>query len=109
MNQNSLLVITYYVGELGEGGVKTVSESLKTKQLNSEVKYIGSGETENGYIHKLYAQNQGFYFYIVIAKKQKVKNYVITGIFQTTEEYSSKSDLKEIINLAVKEGEKYLK
>ena len=109
VNQNSLLVVTYYVGELGEGGVKTVSEALKTKQLNSEVKYIGSGETENGYIHKLYAQNQGFYFYIVIAKKQKVKNYVITGIFQTTEEYSSKSDLKEIINLAVKEGEKYLK
>lgn len=106
---NSLLAITYYVEELGDGGVKTVSESLKTKQLNSGIKYIGSGESEVGYIHKLYATEQGFYFYIVIGKNQKVKNYVVTGILQTTEEYSSKSDLKKVINLAVVEGEKYLK
>ena len=98
INENSLLVVTYYVGNLGSGGVKGVSESLKKEQLNSQIKYIGSGESE-----------AGFYFYIVIGKNQKIKNYVVTGILQTTEEYSSKSDLKEIINTTVEEGEKYLK
>ena len=55
INENALLVVTYYVGDLGSGGVKGVSESLKKEQLNSQVKYIGSGESEAGYIHKLYA------------------------------------------------------
>ena len=109
INENALLVVTYYVGDLGSGGVKGVSESLKKEQLNSQVKYIGSGESEAGYIHKLYAPEQGFYFYIVIGKNQKIKNYVVTGIFQTTEDLSSKNDLKDIINITVQEGEKYLK
>ena len=109
INENALLVVTYYVGDLGTGGVKGVSESLKKEQLNSQVKYIGSGESEAGYIHKLYAPEQGYYFYIVIGKNQKIKNYVVTGIFQTTEDLSSKNDLKDIINITVQEGEKYLK
>ena len=109
INENALLVVTYYVGDLGSGGVKGVSESLKNEQLNSQVKYIGSGESEAGYIHKLYAPEQGYYFYIVIGKNQKIKNYVVTGIFQTTEDLSSKNDLKDIINITVQEGEKYLK
>ena len=109
ISENSLLVVTYYVGDLGSGGVKGVSESLKNEQLNSQLKYVGSGESENGYIHKLYAPDQGFYFYIVIGKNQKINNYVITGIFQTTEDVSSKNDLKDIINITVQEGEKYLK
>ena len=109
INENALLVVTYYVGDLGSGGVKGVSESLKKEQLNSQLKYIGSGESEAGYIHKLYAPEQGYYFYIVIGKNQKIKNYVVTGIFQTTEDLSSKNDLKDIINITVQEGEKYLK
>ena len=109
INENALLVVTYYVGDLGSGGVKGISESLKKEQLNSQVKYIGSGESEAGYIHKLYAPEQGYYFYIVIGKNQKIKNYVVTGIFQTTEDLSSKNDLKDIINITVQEGEKYLK
>ena len=109
INENALLVVTYYVGDLGSGGVKGVSESLKKEQLNSQVKYIGSGESEAGYIHKLYAPEQGYYFYIVIGKNQKIKNYVVTGIFQTTEDLSSKNDLKDINNITVQEGEKYLK
>ena len=106
---NSVLAITYYIGELGKGGVKTVSESLKNEQLVDGVEYIGSGESEAGYIHKLYAPEQGYYFYIVIGKDQKIKNYVVTGVLQTAEEYSSKSDLKAVIDLAIEEGEKYLK
>jgi len=43
------------------------------------------------------------------AKRQKIQNYIITAILQTPEEYSSKSDLKGVISLAIKEGEKYLK
>ena len=109
INEKSLLVVTYYVGDLGSGGVKAISEALKKEQLNSQVKYIGSGESEAGYIHKLYAPEQGYYFYIVIGKNQKIKNYVVTGIFQTTEDVSSKNDLKDIINITVQEGEKYLK
>ena len=109
INEKSLLVVTYYVGDLGSGGVKGVSESLKNEQLNSQVKYIGSGESENGYIHKLYAPKEGVYFYVVIAKRQKIQNYIITAILQTPEEYSSKSDLKAVIDLAIEEGEKYLK
>ena len=46
---------------------------------------------------------------VVIAKRQKIQNYIITAILQTPEEYSSKSDLKGVISLAIKEGEKYLK
>ena len=106
---NSVLAVTYYIGELGKGGVKTVSESLKNQQLANGIEYISSGETETGYIHKLYAVEQGYYFYIVIGKDQKIKNYVVTGVLQTAEEYSSKSDLKEVIDLAIEEGEKYLK
>lgn len=109
IDENSLLAVTYYVGEFEKGGVKTVSESLKNQQLVDGVEYISSGESEAGYIHKLYVPEQGFYFYIVIGKNQKIKNYVVTGILQTTEEYSSKSDLKAVIDLAIKEGEKYLK
>ena len=106
---NSVLAITYHIGELGKGGVKTVSESLKNEQLVDGVEYIGSGESEAGYVHKLYAPKEGVYFYVVIAKRQKIQNYIITAILQTPEEYSSKSDLKGVISLAIKEGEKYLK
>ena len=106
INENSLLVVTYYVGNKD---VKILSEQIKNEQLVDGIDYVGSGESEAGYVHKLYAPEQGFYFYIVIGKNQKIKNYVVTGILQTTEEYSSKSDLKEIINTTVEEGEKYLK
>ena len=106
IDQSSVLAVTYYVGNKE---VKTVSESLKNEQLVDGVEYIGSGESEAGYIHKLYAPEQGYYFYIVIGKDQKIKNYVVTGVLQTAEEYSSKSDLKGVISLAIKEGEKYLK
>ena len=44
-----------------------------------------------------------------LGKNQKIKNYVVTGVLQTAEEYSSKSDLKAVIDLAIEEGEKYLK
>ena len=106
---NSLLVITYYVGEFESGSLKQVSETLKNQQLVEGIEYINSGESENGYIHKLHAPGQGYYFYVVIAKKQKVNNYVTTGILTTKEEYSSKNDLKNIINSVVTSGEKYLK
>ena len=100
VNQNSLLVVTYYVGELGEGGpiATAIMDSCHAPFLyTTTLKYVLYPLIQKYFSNKLYAQNQGFYFYIVIAKKQKVKNYVVTGIFQTTEEYSSKSDLKEII------------
>ena len=67
------MAVTYYIGELGKGGVKTVSESLKNEQLVDGVEYIGSGESEAGYIHKLYAPEQGYYFYIVIGKIKKLR------------------------------------
>lgn len=104
-----MLAVTYYVGEFGNGGLKQVSETIKNQQLVNGIEYVGSGESEYGYIHKLYAKEQGFYFYVVIGKRQKVKNYVVTGILQTTEDFTSKNDLKSVINLVVVKGEKYLK
>ena len=103
---NSLLAVTYYVGNKD---VKILSEQIKNEQLVDGIDYVGSGESEAGYVHKLYAPQEGVYFYIVIGKDQKIKNYVVTGVLQTAEEYSSKSDLKAVIDLAIEEGEKYLK
>ena len=59
IDESSLLAVTYYVGDVG---VKSVSETLKTKQLKNGIQYVGSGESEAGYIHKLYATEQGYYF-----------------------------------------------
>ena len=89
--------------------MKILSEQIKNEQLVDGIDYVGSGESEAGYVHKLYAPKEGVYFYVVIAKRQKIQNYIITAILQTPEEYSSKSDLKAVIDLAIKEGEKYLK
>jgi len=63
-------------------------------------------------LHKLIAHECNLEpadMYVVIAKRQKIQNYIITAILQTPEEYSSKSDLKAVIDLAIEEGEKYLK
>ncbi|MHB9297430.1 hypothetical protein ACW0S4_02975 [Fusobacterium polymorphum] len=106
VNQSSVLAVTYYVGNKD---VKILSEQIKNEQLVDGIDYVGSGESETGYVHKLYAPKEGVYFYVVIAKRQKIQNYIITAILQTPEEYSSKSDLKAVIDLAIKEGEKYLK
>ena len=106
VNQSSVLAVTYYVGNKD---VKILSEQIKNEQLVDGIDYVGSGESEAGYVHKLYAPKEGVYFYVVIAKRQKIQNYIITAILQTPEEYSSKSDLKGVIDLAIKEGEKYLK
>ena len=106
IDQSSVLAVTYYVGNKD---VKILSEQIKNEQLVDGIDYVGSGESEAGYVHKLYAPKEGVYFYVVIAKRQKIQNYIITAILQTPEEYSSKSDLKGVISLAIKEGEKYLK
>ena len=106
VDQSSVLAVTYYVGNKD---VKILSEQIKNEQLVDGIDYVGSGESEAGYVHKLYAPKEGVYFYVVIAKRQKIQNYIITAILQTPEEYSSKSDLKGVISLAIKEGEKYLK
>ena len=106
LDQSSVLAVTYYVGNKD---VKILSEQIKNEQLVDGIDYVGSGESEAGYVHKLYAPKEGVYFYVVIAKRQKIQNYIITAILQTAEEYSSKSDLKAVIDLAIEEGEKYLK
>ena len=106
VDQSSVLAVTYYVGNKD---VKILSEQIKNEQLVDGIDYVGSGESEAGYVHKLYAPKEGVYFYVVIAKRQKIQNYIITAILQTPEEYSSKSDLKGVIDLAIEEGEKYLK
>ena len=106
VDQSSVLAVTYYVGNKD---VKILSEQIKNEQLVDGIDYVGSGESEAGYVHKLYAPKEGVYFYVVIAKRQKIQNYIITAILQTPEEYSSKSDLKAVIDLAIEEGEKYLK
>ena len=104
--QGSALGVTYHIGSKDP---KIISEKIKNEHLVDGIDYVDSGESEVGYVHKLYAPQEGLYFYIVIAKRQKIKNYIITAILQTPEEYSSKDDLKGVIASAVKEGEKYLK
>jgi len=104
--QSSELGVTYHIGNKDP---KILSEKIKNEHLVDGIDYVDSGESEVGYVHKLYAPQEGLYFYIVIAKRQKIKNYIITAILQTPEEYSSKDDLKGVIASAVKEGEKYLK
>ena len=106
VGQSSELSVTYHIGNKDP---KILSEKIKNEHLVDGIDYVDSGESEVGYVHKLYAPQEGLYFYIVIGKDQKIKNYVVTGVLQTAEEYSSKSDLKAVIDLAIEEGEKYLK
>ena len=101
-----MLGVTYYVANKAP---KILSEKIKNEHLVDGIDYVDSGESEAGYVHKLYAPEEGIYFYIVIAKRQKIQNYIITAILETPEEYKSKNDLKRVIDLALKEGEKYLK
>ena len=106
VDQSSVLGVTYYVANKAP---KILSEKIKNEHLVDGIDYVDSGESEAGYVHKLYAPEEGIYFYIVIAKRQKIQNYIITAILETPEEYKSKNDLKRVIDLALKEGEKYLK
>ena len=106
VGQSSELSVTYHIGNKDP---KILSEKIKNEHLVDGIDYVDSGESEAGYVHKLYAPEEGIYFYIVIAKRQKIQNYIITAILETPEEYKSKNDLKRVIDLALKEGEKYLK
>ena len=56
IDQSSVLAVTYYVGNKD---VKILSEQIKNEQLVDGIDYVGSGESEAGYVHKLYAPKEG--------------------------------------------------
>lgn len=82
---------------------------MKEGQEKDGFQYISSGESEDGYVHKLYSTGVKSYYYLVVGKSLKAKGYVIIGTFQTLEDYSSKADLKKTISFVITEGDKYLK
>ena len=110
IDNNSSLNILYSVGILlDDDSIKSYSESLKEEQEEDGFEYISSGESEAGYVHKLYSKSVESFYYIVVGKSSKIKGYVIVGTLQTPEEYSSKADLKKTISFVITEGDKYLK
>ena len=110
INNDSSLNIVYSTGVLlDDESIRSYSESLKEEQEEDGFEYISSGESEAGYVHKLYSKSVESFYYIVVGKSSKVKGYVIVGTLQTPEEYSSKADLKKTISFVITEGDKYLK
>ena len=68
VDQSSVLAVTYYVGNKD---VKILSEQIKNEQLVDGVDYVGSGESEAGYVHKIICTTRRSIFLYSYSKKTK--------------------------------------
>jgi len=85
---------------------KEISDLLKSNALRNSENFIATLDNNRAYINEFEAQ--GFYSYMIVPKKEKVKNQHTYATYVSSKKLS-KNDLSKITNAILDEAESYIK
>jgi len=83
-----------------------ISDLLKSNALRNSENFIATLDNNRAYINEFEAQ--GFYSYMIVPKKEKVKNQHTYATYVSSKKLS-KNDLSKITNAILDEAESYIK
>jgi len=101
--EDTALVISYY---LTDKNPQELSDTIKADAPAGEVKFLSAINNDQAYVNEFEAQ--GFYSYIIVPKKEKVKNQHTYATYVSSKKLS-KNDLSKITNAILDEAESYIK
>jgi len=85
---------------------KEISDLLKSNALRNSENFIATLDNNRAYVNEFEAQ--GFYSYIIVPKKEKVKNQHTYATYVSSKKLS-KNDLSKITDAILDEAESYIK
>ena len=98
-----ILVASFYLSDMSP---KELSDAIKAEAQQQDAKFVASFDNNRAYVNEFEAQ--GFYSYIIVPKKEKVKNQHTYATYVSSKKLS-KNDLSKITNAILDEAESYIK
>ena len=100
---DSILVASFY---LSDKTPKELSDAIKAEAQQQEAKFVASFDNNRAYVNEFEAQ--GLYSYMIVPKKEKVKNQHTYATYVSSKKLS-KNDLSKITDAILDEAESYIK
>jgi len=102
-DDDSAIIISFSTANISS---KEISDLLKSNALRNSENFIATLDNNRAYINEFEAQ--GFYSYMIVPKKEKVKNQHTYATYVSSKKLS-KNDLSKITNAILDEAESYIK
>ena len=102
-DDDSAIIISFSTANISS---KEISDLLKSNALRNSENFIATLDNNRAYINEF--ETQGFYSYMIVPKKEKVKNQHTYATYVSSKKLS-KNDLSKITNAILDEAESYIK
>ena len=102
-DDDSAIIISFSTANISS---KEISDLLKSNALRDNGNFIATLDNNRAYINEF--EVQGFYSYMIVPKKEKVKNQHTYATYLSSKKLS-KNDLSKITNAILDEAESYIK
>ena len=102
-DDDSAIIISFSTANISS---KEISDLLKSNALHNSENFIATLDNNRAYVNEFEAQ--GLYSYIIVPKKEKVKNQHTYATYVSSKKLS-KNDLSKITNAILDEAESYIK
>ena len=102
-DDDSAIIISFSTANISS---KEISDLLKSNALRNSENFIATLDNNRAYINEF--ESQGFYSYMIVPKKEKVKNQHTYATYVSSKKLS-KNDLSKITNTILDEAESYIK
>ena len=102
-DDDSAIIISFSTANISS---KEISDLLKSNALRNSENFIATLDNNRAYINEFEAQ--GFYSYMIVPKKEKVKNQHTYATYVSSKKLS-KNDLSKITDAILDEAESYIK
>ena len=102
-DDDSAIIISFSTANISS---KEISDLLKSNALRNSENFIATLDNNRAYINEFEAQ--GLYSYMIVPKKEKVKNQHTYATYVSSKKLS-KNDLSKITDAILDEAESYIK
>ena len=102
-DDDSAIIISFSTANISS---KEISDLLKSNALRNSENFIATLDNNRAYVNEFEAQ--GLYSYMIVPKKEKVKNQHTYATYVSSKKLS-KNDLSKITNAILDEAESYIK
>jgi hypothetical protein len=102
-DDDSAIIISFSTANISS---KEISDLLKSNALRNSENFIATLDNNRAYINEF--ESQGFYSYMIVPKKEKVKNQHTYATYVSSKKLS-KNDLSKITDAILDEAESYIK
>ena len=102
-DDDSAIIISFSTANISS---KEISDLLKSNALRNSENFIATLDNNRAYVNEFEAQ--GLYSYMIVPKKEKVKNQHTYATYVSSKKLS-KNDLSKITDAILDEAESYIK